>query len=124
MGKLWGEGGFGGCYVVQKRSTGVWRAVKILVKNTPEAQEEAYAEFAVMSQLDHSNISKVYELYEDDASTYIVTDLYKEGDLFDLVETKKRLNEYDTAQVVCFLDVFCLDFVGLLFLFLSICSLN
>ena len=101
LGSLLGEGGFGACYATQHRQTGVERACKILPKSTTdlEANREAHAEFQMMAVLDHPNIAKVYELYEDDSSFYIITDLYKGGDLFDIVE-QGQLNEYDTAQVV------------------------
>lgn len=45
------------------------------------------------------NIAKTHELFEDDKSFYIVQDLYKGGDLFDLVE-QGTLSEYQTAMVV------------------------
>ena len=101
LGSLLGEGGFGACYTAQHRATGVERACKILPKSTtdPVANREAHAEFQMMAVLDHPNIAKVYELYEDETSFYIITDLYKGGDLFDIVE-QGQLNEYDTAQVV------------------------
>lgn len=101
LGSLLGEGGFGACYTAQHRATGVERACKILPKSTtdPVANLEAHAEFQMMAVLDHPNIAKVYELYEDETSFYIITDLYKGGELFDIVE-QGQLNEYDTAQVV------------------------
>lgn len=54
----------------------------------------------MMAKMDHPNIAKTHELFEDDNSFYIVQDLYKGGDLFDLVE-KGIVPEYETAMVVC-----------------------
>jgi calcium-dependent protein kinase len=102
LGAMLGEGAFGvvhSCVHLATRST---RAVKILPKSETSSKDNklAYQEFKMMAKLDHPNIAKTYELYEGKTSFYIVTDLYKGSDLFDVVEQKGTLSEYETASVV------------------------
>ncbi|CAB9507657.1 MAP kinase-activated protein kinase 2 (Fragment) [Seminavis robusta] len=101
LGTMLGEGAFGAVYACEHKATGNTRAVKILPKSAAdeEANKLAYQEFKMMAKLDHPNIAKTYELFEDNNCFYIVTDLYKGGDLFDVLEQKGTLSEYETAMV-------------------------
>jgi calcium-dependent protein kinase len=102
LGDMLGEGAFGVVYSCLHLATRNTRAVKILPKSETSSEENklAYEEFKMMARLDHPNIARTYELYEDKESFYIVTDLYKGGDLFDVVEQKRTLSEYEAALVV------------------------
>lgn len=47
-------------------------------------QKETFkSEVAALKNLDHPNILKMYEFFEDDKRYYIVTDTYKGGEVFD-----------------------------------------
>lgn len=43
---------------------------------------------------------KVYDLYQDDEAFFIVTDLYKGGDIFEFLEEQGPLTEEDVAIVM------------------------
>ena len=48
-----------------------------------EEKERFEAEVYLLRQMDHPNILKLYEVYQDDARFYVVTELCSGGELFD-----------------------------------------
>ena len=61
------------------------RAVKIIKKEAMnEEQETSFKyEISILQKLDHPNIIKLYEVFEDDRKYYLVQELCKGGELFD-----------------------------------------
>lgn len=57
-------------------------------------------EISNLQHLDHPNILKMYEYFEDQKRLYIVTDLYKGGELFHEVKVRGRLGEKDVATLI------------------------
>lgn len=101
LGPLIGKGGFGSCFKCTHIGSGVERACKLLHKSDNRKDNKSVVhEFKLLSQLDHPNLLKVYELYEDKKYFFIITDLYEGGDLFDLVEKEGPLNEQEVAMVI------------------------
>ena len=49
--------------------------------------------------LDHPNIIKVFGMYEDDASVFIVTELLRGGELFDRIVQHEYYSEGMAARV-------------------------
>ena len=47
--------------------------------------------------MDHPNILKLYEVFQDDAQYYVVTELCKGGELFDEIIKRKSFTEKDAA---------------------------
>lgn len=48
--------------------------------------------------MDHPNIIKIYEVYEDDKHIHLVTELCTGGELFDYILEKKRFSEKIAAH--------------------------
>ena len=49
-----------------------------------EEQETSFKyEISILQKLDHPNIIKLYEVFEDDRKYYLVQELCKGGELFD-----------------------------------------
>lgn len=44
-----------------------------------------FKEIQILMNMDHPNIVKYYEYFEDESRFYIVTELIKDGDLFNAV---------------------------------------
>ena len=67
MGNLLGQGAFGEVRKCQNRSTKAIRAVKIIKKDqmTPEEEKSFKYEINILKKLDHPNIIKLYEIFED-----------------------------------------------------------
>ena len=54
-----------------------------------ENEEKAFQEeMGILSKLDHPNILKLYEVFQDDKRYYLVTELCKGGELFDTILNK------------------------------------
>ena len=53
-----------------------------------------------MKELDHPNILKIYEYFEDDTKYYIITDICNGGDIFDEIEKNGNYNEFDASLII------------------------
>lgn len=56
-------------------------------------------ELTILKQLDHPNIVKVFEFYEDDDNIYIIEELCKGGELFDYIIQNKKISEKLAAKI-------------------------
>lgn len=76
IGEVIGVGAFGNVNLVTHKLRGTKRALKTLSKNKilNEEKEKMFAEVNVLRKLDHPNIVKLYELYEDSKNYYIITE--------------------------------------------------
>ena len=50
-----------------------------------------------LKDLDHPNILKMYEFFEDKKRYYIITDVCKGGELFDEISTRGNFSEKQTS---------------------------
>lgn len=77
------------------KKTGAIRAVKIIRKDTLDAKEKArfFMEIDIMRQLDHPNIVRLFEVYQDEKRFYLVTELCTGGELFDEITKRSHFSE-------------------------------
>lgn len=97
-----GKGGYGEVKKVIHKLTGDVRAMKIIKK---ESCDEGYLkslsnEINILRQLDHPNIIKLYEIYQDTNHIYMVTEFLGGGELFDVLVKKRCLSENIAAKVI------------------------
>ena len=80
-----GSGAFGTVRRVVHIETGEKRAVKVINKSNMDEEEinTLMNEINVLRNLDHPNIVKIYEYFEDDKRFFIVTEICSGGELFD-----------------------------------------
>lgn len=85
IGAMLGQGAFGEVRKCVQRTTKVARAVKIIRRDamSKEEEESFKYEIGILKKLDHPNILKLYEVFQDDKRYFIVTELCKGGELFD-----------------------------------------
>ena len=85
IGKVLGTGSFGEVRICEERESGAQRAVKVIRKSHLDKDEQRmlFSEIENMKSLDHPNILKMYEFFEDDKRYYIVTEICKGGELYD-----------------------------------------
>ena len=57
------------------------------------------SEINILKELDHPNIVKIFEYYEDKQNYYIVTEICRGGELFDEIVERGKFSESDAAIV-------------------------
>ena len=76
FGRILGEGSYGQVKLVRHIRTNVELAMKVVKKaGVPEEEKLLMMkEVSILKTLDHPNIIKVFDLYEDDSKIYIITE--------------------------------------------------
>ena len=80
-----GSGGFSRCLLVKNKTTGLLFACKELPKKKLSDYEGLMREVNLMIKLDHPNIIKLYEVYENEKYIYLIMELCTGGELFDRI---------------------------------------
>ena len=80
-----GSGGFSRCLEVKNKTTGLLFACKELPKKKLSDYEGLMREVNLMIKLDHPNIIKLYEVYENEKYIYLIMELCTGGELFDRI---------------------------------------
>lgn len=95
-------GAFGKVQKCVKIATGEELAVKILDKSEMEEKEKVRLKFEIdiLKNLDHPNILRLYEVFEDKKYIYLVTEYCMGGELFDEILKRKTFTEKDAALVI------------------------
>lgn len=60
-------------------------------------------ELKLLSRLDHPNILKVLDAFEDDHKIFFIMDEYQGGSLFDKIIQEGQLSELDSAAISAYL---------------------
>lgn len=78
------------------------RAVKIIKKAKMNQMEQKFfeAELSILRKLDHPNIMKIYEVFEDKVNYFLVIELCRGSELFDTIQEKTRFSEHEAAQII------------------------
>ena len=103
--KIWmdhiGKGAFGEVRKALHLESGEFRAVKIIYKHECEVEEQnkIIREVDILRKLDHPNIIKIYEFFEDSKFMYIIMELAQDGELFDKIENVHHFSERKAAEI-------------------------
>ncbi len=100
-----GSGAYGEvrkCYV---RETGELRAVKIIKKKAlaEDERKKLKNEAEILRQMDHPNIIKLYEIFEDKKYYYIITEFLTGGELFEKITDEDFYGDFtekDAANIM------------------------
>jgi calcium-dependent protein kinase len=78
------------------------RAVKIIKKDNLDGKEKIrfLYEIEILRQLDHPNIVRLYEVFQDDKRYYLVTELCTGGELFEEIAKRTNFSEQDAAEII------------------------
>lgn len=100
--KKLGSGNFGEVSLAEHKATGQLRAIKEIRK--PKGQSLSTTKFIsevqILSQMDHPNIMKIYELFETPAKYFIVSEVLSGGELFDYIIQSRQLTEPLAAKIM------------------------
>jgi len=102
IGKVLGQGAFGEVRMCIHRESAAQRAVKVLRKSHMDDDEKRmlFNEINILKEIDHPNIVKMYEFFEDEKRYYLVTEICKGGELFDEVLRLGHFTERDAAVLI------------------------
>ena len=92
-----GIGGFAKVYLGFHIPTSQKVAIKILnklqLKQNPETSFHLQNEISILKQVSHPNIVRLFEIIETPLKIYLITELCSNGELFDYISNKDKLNE-------------------------------
>ena len=82
-----GQGAFGKVFLTHnKHNTDHKVAIKVMgLKKIKDELDAIKEEVAILTKLDHPNIVRYYETYEDDRNIYLVMEYIGGGELFDKI---------------------------------------
>lgn len=98
-----GSGSYGRVYRVKNKTTGDTRACKQLTKGRIANTEKFKLEIDLMIAMDHPNIIKLYEVFEDNRYIYLIMEECTGGELFDKIiariQNKNLFSEKEAAGI-------------------------
>jgi len=95
--KKLGEGSSGSVSKGKNKSTGQTRAIKTIGKTQMKKMDRFQQEVAIMKMMDHPNIIKLHESFEDQRSVHLVMEMCSGGELFDRIVDVGQLTEVQAA---------------------------
>ena len=95
-----GEGNYGSVRRGVHKVTGAVRAIKIIPKTRLKYLPRFRQEIKLMKELEHPNIVRLYETYEDEVNIYLVMELCSGGELFDKIISAGFFTERAAAVAV------------------------
>eukprot|EP00931_Biecheleriopsis_adriatica_P073705 TRINITY_DN47938_c0_g1_i1.p1 TRINITY_DN47938_c0_g1~~TRINITY_DN47938_c0_g1_i1.p1 ORF type:complete len:499 (-),score=106.17 TRINITY_DN47938_c0_g1_i1:89-1585(-) len=93
-----GAGGFGSVCRAKHKATSTMRAIKMI--NKAKMHRHVQKEIDINRALDHPNICKLFEVFDDRRYIYLVMELCIGGELFDRLEEVGTLKEAQAAVLM------------------------
>lgn len=75
-------------------------AIKIIDKAKVEDMNDIQREIEIMSMVDHPNVIRLYEIYEEPKKMHLVMELVTGGELFDRIVAQGNYTEKDAADTI------------------------
>ena len=101
IGQKIGDGSFSTVRKLKARDTGEKRALKSIHKKSLQSEEErlsVFTEVSILKTLDHPNILRLHEFYQDEKNYYIITELCIGGELFERIISANNISEGVAAE--------------------------
>lgn len=95
-----GQGSYGCVKRIQHKDLKEDRALKIIKKKTLKSESSFLNEISIMQSLDHPNVLKYYECFEDEFNYYIVMEYCNGGELLNYILSSELMNEYIIASIM------------------------
>lgn len=102
VGSSLGSGSFGDVRKWVNKITQATRAVKIITKEALKGNEKIrfFYEMEIMKKLDHPNIMRIFEVFQDTKRYFLIMEIWTGGELFHEIEKRSKFNEKDTAIII------------------------
>jgi len=94
-----GSGTYGTVFRAVHKTTGIARAAKIVPKNRIKDKDRFTIEVDILKRLDHPNVIKLFEIFEDDKNVYLIMELCTGGELFDRITECGSFTEKYAAKI-------------------------
>jgi len=89
-----GSGAFGSVHKARMRETGWTRVVKVVdMMSQREGRQQALMEIGMLKELDHPNICRLHETFEDRERMYLVLEYARGRDLYQDISNQETLDE-------------------------------
>ncbi|KJP89697.1 CAMK/CDPK protein kinase [Plasmodium fragile] len=95
-----GKGTYGSVYKATDKLLKIQRAVKVVSKKKLKNVHRFRQEIDIMKNLDHPNVIKLLETFEDSKQIYLVMELCTGGELFDRIVKKGPFSEMYTSFIM------------------------
>ncbi|ETW05679.1 CAMK/CDPK protein kinase [Aphanomyces invadans] len=95
-----GHGHYGTVRIGTHKITGTKVAIKTIPKVKVSRPETLRREIEILRTVDHPNIIKLFEVFEDTRHLHLVTELCTGGELFDRIIARGHYTEADAAKLV------------------------
>jgi len=95
-----GRGGFSIVLEAVSKEDGEKYAIKVIEKAMIDDFEQLKREIKIMKKIEHKNVLKLYEIYEDVNHVYIVMELVEGSELFDRIVSKGYYTEKEAINVI------------------------
>eukprot|EP01083_Nonionella_stella_P260433 888014_1 len=83
-----GHGHYGVVRKCMDRRTGEWYAIKSIRKSKVNKVEVLKREIDILKEVQHPNLSRLFEVHEDAKYSHLITELCTGGELFDRIIAK------------------------------------
>jgi len=97
--KVLGEGTYGVVFKATDKTTGEEVAIKRIPREKIRNYVRFLNEIAALKTLDHPNVIKLFEIFEDEDDVYLVQELCSGGELFDYIVNQEFLSEAQAAVI-------------------------
>lgn len=102
IGETIGQGSFATVKKCKNKATGNRYAVKVITKSKLQKQDEdiftLQNEINVLSQLDHPNVVRLFEVFNDEKFLCMVQEHMKGGTLYDMIKERHHLSESESRE--------------------------
>ena len=88
-----GSGNFAEVKKCTSKETGKTHAIKIIDKAKVEDMEDISREIEIMGKVDHPNVVKLFEIFDETKKMNLIMELVTGGELFDRIVKESRFDE-------------------------------
>ncbi|OMJ74003.1 hypothetical protein SteCoe_23900 [Stentor coeruleus] len=101
VGNIIGTGTYGEVRLVTHKETNQQRAMKVFRKNTSKIQKEKIRnEIGILKNLDHPNIIRMFEYFEDTHKIYLIMEKCEGGELYEYILKQNSFSEFEAANII------------------------